>query len=68
VRDREKAARNSSAHTIAATSARSSIVDRTSGHTGSPSLPPTIVLRATTVMRGESQKTGRSRAWAFKPK
>jgi AraC-like DNA-binding protein len=36
VRDREKAARNSSTHTIAATSARSSIVDRTSGHTGSP--------------------------------
>ena len=36
VRGLEKAVRNSSTHTIAATFARSSIVDRTSGHTDSP--------------------------------
>jgi hypothetical protein len=32
------------------------------------SFPPTIAPRATTVTVGGSQKTGRSRAWASKPK
>jgi hypothetical protein len=32
------------------------------------SLPPTIVPRATTVMLGGLQKTGRSRAFALEPK
>ena len=72
VRGLEKAVRNSSTHTIAATSARSSIVDSQWAHRQPhgplQSLPPTILPRATTVMLGGSQKTGRSRAWAFKPK